>query len=537
MDSAGATGLRPSDPYAGAVSTPVARRALLAGGIGGVLTACAPHDASPPPDSPAPAVSPSTGTPSPSQSSQPSPPTSADWKSLAAHVDGTLARPGSSTYDAVRLTQNPRYDGARPLAVLSVANAQDVATGFAFARDHAVRVAIRSGGHSYPGWSAGDGALVVDVRPLDRVSLDGTTATVGAGASLVQVYDALGSRGRGIPGGSCPTVGIAGLTQGGGVGVLTRAYGLTCDSVTRMEVVLADGRVVTADADTEPDLFWALRGGGGGHLGVVTSFTFRTFAAPAITRAYVAWPFSAADQVVPAFLHDVPKANPRLWATLKLLGGQTHPSGPALFMSATWTGSASAMDTALKPFLSSVPSPTTDSRSTASYLDTMLTYAGCSSIPVSVCHTGPGGQLDREAFAATSHIITGTQVDVDALLGRVNAAQGSGGLKEAGISIDALGGLVDDVGVAATAWGHRGALATAQYTATYDSGPASAATAYVRGFRSAMIPTWGDGAYVNYADSSLPDYQQAYFGDNAARLARARATYDPGRFFTQPQDY
>ena len=102
-------------------------------------------------------------------------------------------------------------------------------------------VAIRSGGHSYPGWSAGDGALVVDVRPLDRVSLSGTTATVGAGASLVQVYDALGTRGRGIAGGSCPTVGIAGLTQGGGVGVLTRAYGLTCDSVTAMQVVLADG--------------------------------------------------------------------------------------------------------------------------------------------------------------------------------------------------------------------------------------------------------------------------------------------------------
>ncbi len=231
-------------------------------------------------------------------SGQPKPPTAADWKQLARHVDGTLARPGSSTYDTVRLTQNPRYDGARPLAVLSVAGPADVSTAFAFAQDHAVPVAIRSGGHSYPGWSAGDGALVVDVRPLDHVSLSGTTATMGAGASLVQVYDALGTRGRGIPGGSCPTVGISGLTQGGGVGVLTRAYGLTCDSVTAMQVVLADGKVVTAGADEEPDLFWALRGGGGGHLGVVTSFTFRTFAAPTITRAYVAWPYSAAEQVV-----------------------------------------------------------------------------------------------------------------------------------------------------------------------------------------------------------------------------------------------
>ena len=514
---------------------PLARRALLAGGLAGatavVVEACTPHDASPPADSPAPSVQPSTGS-----TSSPTPPTPADWKQLAEHVDGTLARPGSSTYDTVRLTQNPRYDGARPLAVLSVANAHDVATAFSFARDHGVPVAIRSGGHSYPGWSAGDGALVVDVRPLDQVTLRGTTATVGAGASLVQVYDGLGTRGRGIAGGSCPTVGIAGLTQGGGVGVLTRAHGLTCDAVTAMQVVLADGRVVTASADAEPDLYWALRGGGGGHLGVVTSFTFQTFAAPTITRAYVAWPFSAAGHVVPQFLRTVPKADPRLWATLKLLGGQTHTSGPALFMSVTWTGPASGMDAALAPLLSHVPRPTTDSRSTASYLDTMLTYAGCSSIPVARCHTGPGGSLDRGAFAATSHIITTTDVDMDALLGRVDAAQGSG-LIEAGISIDALGGAVDHLGAADTAFGHRGALTTVQYTATYASGPATAATSYVRGFRSAMAPSWGSGAYVNYADSSISDYLAAYFAGNADRLAHARSTYDPDGFFTQPQDF
>jgi len=516
------------------VSPFVARRGLVVGGLAVAAAGCAPQNASPPADSPAPSVRPS-GTSSGSSSAAPRPPTAADWKQLARHVDGTLARPGSSSYDTVRLTQNPRYDGARPLAVLSVANAQDVARGFSFARDHDVRVAIRSGGHSYPGWSAGDGALVIDVRPLDDVTLDGTTATVGAGASLVQVYDGLGTRGRGIPGGSCPTVGIAGLTQGGGVGVLTRAYGLTCDSVTGMQVVLADGRVVSASADEEPELFWALRGGGGGHLGVVTSFTFRTFAAPSITRAYLAWPFSAAAHVVPAFLHDLPKADSRLWGTLKLLGGRTHPSGPALFASVTWTGPASGMDTALRPFLSQAPAPTTDSRSTASYLDTMLTYAGCSSIPVSACHTGPGGSLDREAFAATSHVVTAPEYD-DTLPGRVDAAQGSG-LKEAGLSIDALGGVVDHVGGSATAWGHRGALATVQYTATYDSGPATAATSYVRGFRTAMTGAWGSGAYVNYADSSISDYQQAYFGANAGRLARARSTYDPDGFFTQPQDF
>jgi hypothetical protein len=166
----------------------------------------------------------------------------------------------------------------------------------------------------------------------------------------------------------------------------------------------------------------------------------------------------------------------------------------------------------------------------------MLTYAGCSSIPVGRCHTGPGGSLRREAFAATSHIVNAPQVDTSALLTHVHAAQGSG-LKEAGISIDALGGAVNDIGGATTAFGHRGALATVQYTATYASGPATKATSYVRGFRTAMTPTWGHGAYVNYADSSLTNYRTDYFGSNAGRLAHVRTAYDPHHFFTQPQDF
>ena len=142
-------------------------------------------------------------------------------------MEGTLARPGDPTYDQVRLLQNPRYDGERPLAVLSVGSEQDVATGLAFARDHDVPIAIRSGGHSYPGWSGGGKprALVIDCRPLDQVQVSGETATVGAGAALAHVYDEIGGRGRAIAGGSCPTVGISGLTLGGGVGVLTRAMG------------------------------------------------------------------------------------------------------------------------------------------------------------------------------------------------------------------------------------------------------------------------------------------------------------------------
>ena len=135
-----------------------ARRGFVLGGVAVAAAACTPDNAQPPQDSPGVPVSPGSPGSSDALASSGKEPTSADWHQLARTVSGTLARPGSASYNTVRLTQNPRYDGARPLAVLSVAGAKDVATAFAFAQDHGVRVAIRSGGHSYPGWSATSGS-------------------------------------------------------------------------------------------------------------------------------------------------------------------------------------------------------------------------------------------------------------------------------------------------------------------------------------------------------------------------------------------
>nr|WP_246416274.1 FAD-binding protein [Nocardioides luti] len=444
------------------------------------------------------------------------------------------------------MTENPRFDGARPLAVLTVASAADVATAIRFAQDAGVPVAIRSGGHSYPGWSAGGGravglprALVLDCRALDGVRLrsDGT-ARIGAGAALAPVYDTLGRRGRALAGGSCATVGIAGLTLGGGVGVLTRAMGLSCDIVTGLEVVTADGTVRRVSADDEPDLFWALRGGGGGHVGVVTSFDVASRAAPTLQTVYLQWPVSAAPEVITAWQSWAPDADPRLWSTLKALGGRKHPDGPVLLLSGTWTGPASRFDHQLAGLLDHVPTPSVRSTHRRDYRSAMLAYAGCSDVPVAQCTTGPGGALQREAFGATSHVAYDplSSAGIDDLLGRVEAAQTSG-LLEAGLSMDALGGHVRDLGPQDTAFVHREALATVQYTATYTSGGPAAADSYVRGFRAAMRPHWGDHAYVNYADPTIHGYRRAYFGANAPRLAEVREAYDPDGFFTQPQPW
>jgi len=491
------------------------RRAVLGAGALGALSACTSSDSTPPP-SPTPNRSPTATSSSGAK---------VPWGQLRRNVQGTLVRPGDPTYDQVRLLQNPRYDGQKPLAVLSVADAADVATGIRFAQDNGVPIAVRSGGHSYPGWSGGGSprALVIDCRPLDQVRWSGTTATIGAGATLAPVYDAVGTKGRAIAGGSCATVGIGGLTLGGGVGVLTRAMGLTCDAVRSMEVVTADGKVRTASADEEPDLYWALRGGGGGHLGVVTSFEFVTEEAPTVSTVYLEWSFSAAREGIDAWQHWAPDADERLWSTLKALGGETHPGEPTLLLSGTWTGPASAFDAQLAGLLDHVPTPSVRSTHTRSYRDQMAAFAGSGA---------------RESFAATSHVAYQTldSTGIGDLLDRVQAAQSSG-LKEAGISIDALGGKVRDLAAPATAFVHRQALATVQYTATFPPGSARDADRYVRDFRAAMLPHWGNHAYVNYADATIADYETAYFGANAGRLAQARTTYDPDGFFTQPQDF
>ena len=313
------------------------------------------------------------------------------WAQLRRSVQGDLALPRDPSYDAVRLLQNPRYDGQRPLAVLSVASPQDVATGITFARDHDLPVAIRSGGHGYPGWSGGGSprALVIDCRPLDHVLRDETSATIGAGATLAPVYRTLGGAGRAIAGGSCATVGIGGLALGGGVGVLTRAMGLTCDAVTAMTVVTADGRVRAVSADEDPELFWALRGGGGGHLGVVTSFDMTTVAAPTISTVYLEWSFAAAADVIGTWMDWAPSADDRLWSTLKALGGRTHPRQPTLLLSGTWTGPTAAFDGQLAGLLDHVPAPSVRSTHTRSYQAQMAAFAGSGA---------------RQSFGATSHV-------------------------------------------------------------------------------------------------------------------------------------
>jgi FAD/FMN-containing dehydrogenase len=475
-------------------------------------------------------------------------PTAADWTALARDLSGTLARPGESSYATAKLLFDPRFDSQHPAGIAYVKSAHDVSTCLAFVRKFGIPFAARSGGHSYAGWSGSSG-LIIDVSDLKTVAVSGTTAVVGAGTRLIDFYNGLAARGRAVPGGSCPTVGIAGLTLGGGNGVTSRAYGLTCDNIESVQIVTANGAVLTTTADPREhgDLFWACQGGGGGNFGVVTSFTFRTVPAPEPVLFSLAWPWAKAARVVAAWQSWAPHAPDALWSNLHLAaapGGKT----PTVSVGGCYLGSVGDAANLLNQLYAKVgSSPSSHFLSfQQSFLSAMLAEAGCSSIGYQACHLpwyASGGKLSRQPqFAKSDYFTTPlSNSGISTLLAGIVALQRVAGAKGGvgGIAFDALGGAINRVKPGATAFVHRNALFGAQYTTDWTNGAGSTGInnqhTWLRKYWSSMRPYASGQAYQNYIDPDLTNWQQAYYGGNFPRLVAIKKKYDPTRLFTFPQ--
>ena len=266
-------------------------------------------------------------------------PEMADWESLRRRVEGDVVLPGSPAYQAAPPAFNARFRDVRPAAIVPCASPQDAAEAISFARRHGQELATRAGGHSFAAHSSTRG-LLVDVTPMRSVTVAEGVATVGAGARLGEVYQALQDHDLAIPGGTCPPVGVAGLTLGGGLGILGRKYGVTSDHLIGAEVVLADGRILQCDDHREAELFWALRGAGAGNFGVVTSLVFRALPAPpATTNMHLAWPYAQAAAVVGAWQRWAPTAPDELAASLKITAGDDPDRPPAVDLYGAFHGS------------------------------------------------------------------------------------------------------------------------------------------------------------------------------------------------------
>lgn len=460
---------------------------------------------------------------------------------LSSQLSSPLLRPGSAGYAARVGLYNPRFDAAaRPEAIAACATPADVMACVRFGAHGGAPIHLRAGGHSYGGWSSGKG-LVVDVRPMSAVHVDtpAHSVRIGAGARLAEVYEALGRNGAAIAAGSCPSVGITGLALGGGVGVLTRAFGLTCDAIRGVQLVTADGVLRDVDARQKPDLFWALCGGGGGSFGAVTALTLAIRPAPTVHTFFFSWDAHLAAEVLAAWQRWIGGRDAQLWSTCKLLGTPSNGELRAV-VAGTWLGSSAELDAQLSPLLRAVGAPPqARSARTLGYAQAMQLEAGCTGQDARECLTTALSPAKRLPFAATSAVLR-TPLPADGVTAAVNGARRSldvAGLVEGGLSFDALGGAVDALAPSATAFVHRGALAIVQYTATWKraADDPSSYDAYVRGLRGSLLPWTGPGAYVNYADASIRDYGSAYWGGNYPRLREIKKRYDGADLFSFPQ--
>ncbi|WP_161800978.1 FAD-binding oxidoreductase [Kitasatospora griseola] len=461
--------------------------------------------------------------------------TSTDWSGLARGLDGTLLRPGEEGYGVARLPYNSRFE-VHPRAVVFAQGVEDVRETLAFARRHGLPLAARSGSHSYGGWSTSPG-ITLDLGRMNAVATGAGTATIGGGALLIDAYDALLAENLSIPAGSCPTVGIAGLTLGGGLGSVCRAYGLTCDRLVSAVVVTADGRIRECSAEREPELFWALRGGGGGNFGVVTGFTFRTHPTTEVTRASLQWSWRDAARVVDAWQRWAPTRPDEEWSCLGLSAEPTGGCTVAVSVYVLGDG-PNVADT----LVAAVGVEPVGLRSEViSYREMIMSMTGSQGTVSQLHLTGrtPDAVLDRPPFVAASNFfpVHLPPAGIHALVAAVarRAADGGPGY----VLLDSLRGAVGRVAPDATAFVHRDALFSAQYHCMFDPGtPAAAldrAARWLRGVRRAMRPWAGDRAYVNYADPYLDDYARAYYGANLPRLVAVKAAYDPDGFFDFPQ--
>ncbi len=380
-----------------------------------------------------------------------------------------------------------------------------------------------------------------------RVDARRLRASVGSGTRLIDLYAALAPHSLAVPGGSCPSVGIAGLTLGGGLGVLGRKLGLTCDNLEAAEIVLASGDNVTCDSEQHADLLWALRGGGAGSFGVVTSFRFVAHPIGSLALFTLVWPWASAPAVLEAWQSWVLDAPDALWSNCLLVASQSTPTGeaPAARVTGVYAGAQSSLQILVDRLVRDVgASPFTDFVGSAGYLDTMQIEGGCDGDTIAECHLpsqNPHGLLAREPFAAKSAIIDKqlSHEAIAALLAAVEQRRASPEMFGGGVVLDASGGAINRIAQDATAYVHRSALATLQYSAGWTiESPASVIEANRQWLRSTwqtMGPYVSGGAYSNYADPDLVDWEQAYYGSNFARLTRVKKAYDPGNLFRFPQ--
>ncbi len=441
---------------------------------------------------------------------------------LLSALDGRVISPEDATYDEAR-TVFPGNIDRRPAAVVRAKDAMDVSRVVSLVRESGVELAVRSGGHSGAGHGVSDGGIVLDLRDMKALDIDvgGRTAWAETGLTAGEYTKAVGAHGLATGFGDTGSVGIGGITLGGGVGFLVRKHGLTIDDLLAAEIVTASGELLHVDAETHPDLFWAIRGGGG-NFGVATRFLFRLHEVDKIVGGMLILP--ATPDTIASFVAEAEAAPDELSTIANVMVAPPMPFLPSeahgkLIIMATlvYAGEVEAGERAIAPFRA-LAEPIADMVKPMRYPEMYPPEEG-DFHPVATLRTMFVDAIDRPA----AHTIVER---LQASTAQMAVAQ-----------IRVLGGAMARVSAEATAFAHRGSRIMVNVAAMYER-PDEAAMhePWVTGFAAALRQGEG-GAYVNFlGDESEARVREAYPGSTWDRLAEIKGRYDPTNLFRLNQN-
>lgn len=453
------------------------------------------------------------------------------WAQLRRALHGELLQAGDPSYGWLRQDVQTQLTAIKdPRGVAVCTDTHDVRTALAWAREQEMPFAVRCGGHSYAGYSNTNG-LVIDLSGMRSVVMNRANKRVTAGAGCRGETVTLGARrhGRALPLGRCPNVGLSGLVMGGGFGLRVKEHGLMCDNLVAAEMVTADGEIVQASAREHPDLFWALRGGGGGNFGINTSFTFDTFQPPGTASiAWVLWQATDLTAVV-SHLQDIQLSAPRdvgLDTRIKPAApsGNSSAKQVTVYITAVSNGPKSRLKNLLRPAIEA----------------TKPVYASLAAGSWWKVNEATHDQLaPGTAFLTKSSYIADRLSDeslatIFEQLRRYpgSAAQSAGQFWIAGIS-------GPSVPRTATAYVHRNASFLGVIDGTWAISDTPETADRVRewtiGFWDAIQPFVLPQSYQNFIDPTLVHWPSAYYGENWDRLRKVKAKYDSGNVFRSPQ--
>jgi hypothetical protein len=446
---------------------------------------------------------------------------------FAASLRGALIRPGDAGYDIARHVHNGMID-KRPALIVRCANVADVIAGVNFARENGLLLAIRSGGHNGPGLGTCDGGLVLDLSPMDGIRVDpvARTARVEGGCTLGAVDHATHAFGLATSFGVVSTTGVGGLTLGGGMGHLSRQYGLSIDNLLEADIVLADGSFVTASETQHPDLFWAIRGGGG-NFGVVTSFLFRLHPVGTVYGGPMLWDLDKAEEILRWYGEYTPMAPDALTASAMLLSVPPADPFPQELWNRTmvaivwvWSGPLDEAEDLFLPIRTRFGTP-------------VLDWVGPMPFPAVNAMFDPVFPHGIRMYWKASFVNELTDESI-----RIHVQQARS--KPVGTSLigfHPIDGACSRVSNDATAWAYRESKwAEVIVGVTDDPAQDETVTAWARETWELLRPHSAAGGYVNFMMEEGADRVQATYRGNYDRLARVKEQYDPDNLFRVNQN-